>query len=81
MQFGPPDWPAAANLTPHETGLGDWSYDDFERALTQGVSKDGRVLQEPMKGIVPAAKSMLPTERKALWTYLRTLPPVAANKG
>lgn len=81
MQFGPPDWPAAANLTPHATGLGDWSYDDFDRALTQGISKDGRELKEPMKGIVPSAKGMLPTERKALWTYLRSVPPVATSKG
>jgi mono/diheme cytochrome c family protein len=79
MPFGPPDWPAAANLTPHATGLGDWSYDDFERALTTGVSKDGRKLREPMTAVVPAAKAMLPTERQAIWTYLRSLAPTASN--
>lgn len=79
MAFGPPEWPAAANLTPHAAGLGSWSYDDFERALTQGVAKDGHQLREPMSGVVAGTKSMSPTERRALWTYLRTVPPAVAG--
>ena len=79
MNFGAPDWPAAANLTMHDSGLGSWSFDDFERALTQGVSKDGHKLREPMAGVVMGTKGMLPTERKALWTYLRSVKPAATN--
>ena len=79
LPFGPPDWPAAANLTQHESGLGTWSYEDFERAMTQGTSKDGHRLREPMAGIAASAQAMLPTERRALWTYLRSLAPVARN--
>ena len=79
MSFGAPDWPAAANLTRHDSGLGSWSYDDFERALTQGVSKDGHQLREPMAAVVMGTKGMLPTERKALWTYLRSVKPAATN--
>jgi mono/diheme cytochrome c family protein len=79
MLFGPPSWPAAANLTPHASGLRDWSYDDFERALTQGISKDGRRLREPMTSVVQSAAGMLPTERKALWTYLRSVAPSATT--
>jgi mono/diheme cytochrome c family protein len=71
---GPPNWPPAANLTAHATGLGDWSYADFERAITEGVRKDGRQLREPMTALLPAARAMLPAERRALWTYLRSLP-------
>jgi mono/diheme cytochrome c family protein len=74
MAFGPPDWPPAANLTAHANGLRDWSYDDFERALTEGVRKDGRQLREPMSSVLTASRAMLPTERQALWTYLRGLP-------
>jgi len=81
MSFGSPDWPAAANLTPHASGLGDWTYDEFERALTQGVSRDGHALREPMKSVVPAAQAMLPTERRAIWTYLRSIGPVASSDG
>jgi mono/diheme cytochrome c family protein len=79
MQFGPPNWPAAANLTRHTTGLGDWSYGDFERAITQGISKDGRRLREPMSSVVQSTRAMLPTERKAMWTYLRSMAPVASS--
>jgi len=79
MQFGPPNWPAAANLTQHTTGLHDWSYSDFERAITQGISKDGRRLREPMTSVVQSTRAMLPTERKAIWTYLRSMAPVAAR--
>jgi hypothetical protein len=80
MPFGPPEWPAAANLTPHGTGLHDWSFGDFERAITQGISKDGRRLREPMTSVVQSAKAMLPTERKAIWTYLRSTAPIATSE-
>jgi mono/diheme cytochrome c family protein len=79
MPFGPPDWPSAANLTQHATGMRDWSYDDFERAITQGTSKDGRRLQEPMAAVVQSTRAMSPTERKAIWTYLRSVAPVATH--
>ncbi len=79
IPYGPPDWPKAANLTRHATGLIGWSYEDFERALTRGVSRDGHPLREPMAGIAASAQAMLPIERKALWTYLSSLAPVARN--
>jgi mono/diheme cytochrome c family protein len=34
----------AANLTPHETGLGNWTEDEIKRAMTQGVRINGRRL-------------------------------------
>ncbi len=34
----------AANITPHETGIGDWEREDITRVLTQGVRPDGRRL-------------------------------------
>jgi mono/diheme cytochrome c family protein len=79
MQFGPPDWPAAGNLTPHEAGLKGWSLEDFERAITQGISKDGRKLQPPMSDALPIAQAMTPVERRAMWTYLSSLQPHATN--
>ena len=81
MAFGPPTWPAAANLTPHPTGLGEWSFEDFEQALTRGVSKDGHSLRAPMADVVQGTKSMDLTERKALWTYLRQLSATPTNPG
>lgn len=79
IPFGPPDWPAAANLTQHEQGLGGWTYEDFDRALSQGVSKGGRPLKPPMLEVVLGTRNMLPSERSAIWDYLKSLP--AAPKG
>lgn len=81
LAFGPPSWPAAANLTPHTDGLRGWSYDDFERALTQGVSKDGHQLQAPMADVVTGTKAMSPTERKAIWTYLQGVSAAPSTRG
>lgn len=75
MPFGPPDWPVASNLT--RKGLAGWTYEDFERVVTLGVSKGGRRLLAPMTDVLPALRAMLPTERKALWTYLESLPPTS----
>lgn len=80
IPFGPPDWPAAANLTPHEQGFAAWTELDFDRALTEGVSKGGRVLKPPMIEVVQGTKNMLPAERSAIWSYLKSLPPTATGK-
>lgn len=79
MTFGSPDWPPARNLTPHASGLAAWSYQDFERALTLGVSKDGRRLKPPMADVVEGTKAMEPLERRALWTYLQSLAAAPTN--
>lgn len=79
MAFGPPDWPAASNLTQHESGLKGWSYEEFERTLTEGKNKHGHVLREPMTVMLATAQAMTNTERKALWTYLTSLPPTQTN--
>ena len=81
MAFGPPSWPAAANLTQHATGLRDWSFDDFDKALSQGLSKDGHSLRSPMSDVVRSTQGMDPTERRALWTYLRQVPATPTNPG
>ncbi len=74
MEFGPPDWPAAANLTPHVSGLGNWSYEDFDRALVEGLTKDGRTMRAPMSDVIASTRGLSTTEKKALWTYLQSLP-------
>ena len=75
---GPPDWPPAANLTP--TGLAGWTYDDFERALKEGKSKNGVALREPMATMPKLAKNMTETELHALWAYIKDLPPQPTGK-
>ncbi len=75
---GPPDWPPAANLTP--TGLAGWTYDDFERALKEGKSTNGVALREPMASMPKFAKNMTDTELRALWAYIKDLPPQPIGK-
>ncbi len=74
---GPPDWPPAKNLTP--AGLVGWTFNDFERALKEGRSKNGVAFREPMASMPKFAKNMTDVELRALWEYLRTLPPLATG--
>ena len=64
--------PVPSNLTPHDTGLGDWSRADFYRVLDEGIDKDGRQL-DPMMPLA-TLKAMNEVERAALWAYLQTVP-------
>lgn len=62
------------NITPHETGMKGWTYEDFVQVMATGKRKDGRAL-DPM---MPAAAldKMNETEKRALFAYLQTLPPL-----
>lgn len=39
--YGPGGVPIARNITPHETGLKDWSDADIEKAIRKGIRPDG----------------------------------------
>lgn len=69
----PPNFGIPKNLTPHETGLKDWTYDDFRKVVTTGVKRDGSKLSEFMP--VESFKNWNETELKALWAHLGSLPP------
>jgi len=60
------------NITPHETGLKEWTYTDFDRLLMQGLKKDGQKC-DPMMPIEALGK-MNDLEKQALWAYLRSVP-------
>jgi mono/diheme cytochrome c family protein len=77
---GDPSWPPARNITPHAEGLASWSYDQFAKALRDGVRPDGTALKPPMTLVTPYAKQFTDVEVQALWTFLRSLPPVPTNK-
>jgi mono/diheme cytochrome c family protein len=70
---GPWGKSVARNLTPHDTGLKGWSDAEIERAIREGVRKDGSRLAPPMGfgyyRTIPA------DDMKALIAYLRSLPP------
>lgn len=66
-------WPG--NLTPDpETGLGNWTAEQFVNAMTDGVSPDGR---HYFPAFPYASYRAMPVEDILdLWAYLRTLEPV-----
>lgn len=72
MPGAPPSMAVPSNLTPHATGLAAWSYEDFDRLLTVGVRKNGKALDPFMS--LGALGKLDEVERRALWSYLRTLP-------
>jgi hypothetical protein len=71
----PPSFPPPLNLTPHETGMKGWTYEDFDKLLTQSMRKNGEKLKPFMP--VEAFGKMNETEKKAVFAYLQTVPPVA----
>ena len=67
----------AANLTPDPTGIGNWTEEQFKKALTQGKFKgvDGsRMLLPPMPWF--NWTNMKDEDVKAIFMYLKSIPPV-----
>lgn len=65
----------APNLTPDAaTGLGAWNFDDFWRALHEGLGRDGRALYPAFP--YTAYTRIDRSDALALFAYLRTLTPV-----
>lgn len=63
----------AANLTPHETGVGSvYTVADWERAIRHGVGRDGRALIGVSSG---ALQHLSDADVAAIIAYLQTLPP------
>ncbi|GAB4070357.1 cytochrome c [Ancylobacter sonchi] len=64
-----------ANITPdRETGIGDWSLDEFQRAMSEGVAKGGYHLYGAMP--YTAYTKVTAADNAALFAYLKTLDPV-----
>ena len=70
----------SANLTPDETGTGNWKEDQFLYAIKNSVSKGlagSRPLMPPMS--LMTVKLMTDEELKAIFAYLRTVKPIKNN--
>ncbi len=74
---GPPEWPPAANLTPHASGrMKGWTEANFMQALRTGRRPDGTEIDPAM----PRAFGGLDdTEIRAVWAFLQTLPAAAGG--
>jgi mono/diheme cytochrome c family protein len=73
---GDPSWAPARNLTPHPDGLASVTYEQFVKIMREGVRSDGTPVKLPMTLVMPYAQRMTDVEMQALWTYLRSVPPV-----
>lgn len=68
------DGSVAANITSHPTkGIGAWTDAEIKRAITDGVSRDGRKLKPPMD--FGSYRRMTDPDLSAIVVYLRTVPP------
>jgi mono/diheme cytochrome c family protein len=71
----PPDYPDAQNITP--AAIGSWSEADFFHALRAGKRPDGTTINPFMPWAATA--QMTDGEIKALWMYVRSVPPVSTT--
>ena len=72
------DWAAvSANITSDkDAGLGAWTDDEIKKAITTGISRNGRVLLPFMPyGLYARMES---SDLDAIVAYLRSLPPMGA---
>lgn len=67
----------AANLSSDETGIGNWSFEQFKVAMTQGKSK-GIVSNRPLLPPMPWPNyiNMKDEDLKAVFAYLKSTKPV-----
>jgi len=66
----------AANLTPHETGIGNWSLDQFKRAIREAKFK-GLENSRPIMPPMPRHYAYLTDQDiEAVYSYLQSLEPI-----
>lgn len=65
-----------ANLTPdRDTGLGQWTVDDFKKTIRTGRHMGrGRAILPPMP--TPVYNNLTDRDLEAVFAYLRTIPPI-----
>ncbi len=72
----PPGWLPAANLTPTNTRLASWSFEEFDTTMRTGIRPDGTSFGVPMNNLPQYAAQMTDVEMRALFAYLKTLAPM-----
>lgn len=73
-----PEGDAVPNITPHSSGIGGWSEDDIVSMLEVGLLPDGDFAGGAMTDVIEESTSKLSEDdRKAIASYLLSLPPLA----
>lgn len=70
---GPWGQSLSRNLTPHESGLKNWSDAEIVRAVQQGISRDGTRLKPPMA--FDWYRKVSASDMRSVVAYLRSLKP------
>jgi len=68
------------NITPHPDGLAGWSVGDFEFFLSTGLTPDGASVSGNMREVIRNISTLSPEDRRAMASYLVSLPPRAGAK-
>ncbi len=80
---GNPDGPEASrvpNITPHESGIGNWSISDITFMLELGMLPDGDFVGGSMGAVIEDNTSKLTEEdRQAIAVYLKSLPALPSE--
>ena len=67
-----------SNITPDaETGIGNWSFTAFDRAMREGISRDGKHLYPAFP--YTAFRNIKEADMQALYAYLMSQPAVAST--
>ena len=72
----PPEMRPAANITPE--AIGSWTEADFFKALREGVRPNGTAI-DSMSMPIRLTREMTDQETKAIYMYLKTVPPKASG--
>lgn len=66
----------STNITPDKTGLGDYSFEDFDKAVRHGVAKNGSTIYPAMP--YPSYARVSESDMQALYAYfMKGVEPVA----
>jgi hypothetical protein len=68
----PAEFAVPANITPHESGLPNYTFAEFSKLLDQGTKRNGQPLDSFMA--LATMRAMDQVERQAVFEFLRTLP-------
>ena len=66
-----------ANLTPHQTGIGTWSFEQFQRSMTEGKYKgleNSRPIMPPMPW--QSYRLLKEEDLRAIFEYLQSIEPI-----
>jgi mono/diheme cytochrome c family protein len=69
------------NITPHETGLKDWTRGDVEEVLTSGLTPTGDSVGSTMAAVVANTEKIPEADRRAMAEYVLSLPAREGRKG